>query len=199
MAVRERRGRPAVRLERAIPQRANASGHERDATWARGHTRAACHALLAPRLHARRRRAARPHQRRIVEGLASRGPTHGHRKGARHFGQVLKREPGGFEQQDACLLGASTSPPKVARCTEGIQTGKAPERLAPSHLIGRTTLDVALRCRDQAKRHSEEHSDPDLLNGRVFSELLLGSRHTQSLRVGASFCDRREKAHQTPV
>ncbi len=42
------------------------SGHERDAARARGHTGAACHALLAPRLHARRRRAARPHQRRIV-------------------------------------------------------------------------------------------------------------------------------------
>ena len=102
------------------------------------------------------------------------------------------------EQRDACLLGASTSPPKVARGTEGIQTGQTPEHLAPPHLLGRTTLDVALRCRDQPKRHSEEHSGPDLLSGRVFSELLLRSRHTKNLPAGASFCGRRETVHQTP-
>jgi hypothetical protein len=92
------------------PQRADARGHEHDAARARGHTGAACHALLAPRLHARRRRAARPHQRRIVEGLAvSRDPPAGTAEVRATSGQafpnwtISKRVPAGCE--DRCVTG----------------------------------------------------------------------------------------------
>ena len=50
----------AQRLERVVAQGGNAGGHECDAARERGHTGAACHALLAPRLCARRRPAPRP-------------------------------------------------------------------------------------------------------------------------------------------
>jgi N-acetyltransferase len=62
-------------LERAIAQRAHANGHEPDAARARGHTGAACHALLAPRLRAWRGRTPCPSRRLHHRSTVEDGPS----------------------------------------------------------------------------------------------------------------------------
>lgn len=45
----------------------------------------------------------------------------------------------------------AASPPEVAGGTDGVQADQVVERLAAAHLVGWTTLDVALRCCNKAQ------------------------------------------------